>query len=308
MIEAIIHGIENLPADFKAEAIVSQLAEAGLDEKHLYVRLLHAARRPFSRDVLKAENITLKNDDEALQLTLTRSALYDLLPEGLFFGPPALTGRKQSAAEMAEEYRIAQRQEKKVRDFFAPLEQAFFEYRCKSYEADRHLLHSLEAGLLNDYLLNFWDLHPAIPQPEAVRLVLLLPFVHRLAGDKALMARALQAVIRRPVECRGYYQWDQRTATESNVLGTMVMGTDATCDVSYIEDDYVFDFRIGFGNEGGIQDYLEGGGRYHLLQAFYRYFVPANAEAKTTLAFEAREKGWRLGNEPAYHLGISSLI
>lgn len=307
MIEALIDEIRNLPEDYNAEALAGQLFDAGLDTRRLYVRMLHANQRPFSRDVAKAEKIEVKTGDEALQLTVTRTGIYDLLPEGIFFQPPEHAKRKQSAAEMAEEYRASQKQEKELRSFFAPLEQELFHHRYKSYAADAALLHRLSGGLLNDYLLQFWQLHPALPAGAAIRLILLLPFVHQIAGDAALMASALQAVIREPVKCFGYYQWDQTATADSNVLGRMMLGTDATSNVRYREDDFVFDFNITFGDERKIQDYLQGGGHYHLLQTFYNYFAPANTEQKTTLLVQNKAVEWRLG-QPAQHLGISSTI
>jgi hypothetical protein len=308
MIEGIINEIKNLSADYKAEAIVSQLYSSGLAEKHLYVRMLHAERRPFSRDIEGAETVELKNKEEALQLTITRSSLYDLLPEGIFFQPPEGAGRKQSAAEMAEEYRINQVLEKQFRTFFAPVEQELFYYHTKTYEADAVLLQEMQGGLLDEYLLRFWNLHPKVPKAAAIRMVLLMPFVHQIAGDKELMAKALGAIIREPVTCYGYYQWDQTATTDSNILGTMVLGTDATCHIRFREDDFIFDFHIAFSEEGKVQNYLQEGSYYYLLQAFYHYFVPANAEQKTTLIFSNKNSAWQLGNESAHHLGISSSI
>src|SRR5687767_9619850 len=103
MIDAIIDEIKNLPFDYKAEAVASQLLNDWLQERQLLVRLENGSRRPFTRDISGVEKVELKNNQEALQLTITRSSLYDLLPEGLFFQHPNQSARKLTAAEMAEE-------------------------------------------------------------------------------------------------------------------------------------------------------------------------------------------------------------
>ena len=308
MIEAIIREIKNLRTDLRAEAIVSQLRATGLPANRLYLRMLHGERRPFSRDVENAEPIELRNSEDGLQLTLTRSSLYDLLPEGIFFQQPERAGRKQSATEMAEEYRANQKLEKQFRTFFAPLEQELFHYRTRTYEADGALLDTSMGGLLDDYLLNFWELHPKIPRDAALRMILLLPFTHQITGDADLMAASLEAITGEEVLCYGYYRWDQTATTDSNILGTMQLGTNATCNIRFMEDDYVFDFHINFRDGKKIQDFLQEGGHYHLVQTFYHYFAPANTEQTTTLTFMNNQAAWQLGDESARHLGISSSI
>jgi hypothetical protein len=308
MIDAIIDEIKKLPFDYRAEAVVSQLLNTWLHESQLLVRMEDGSRRPFTRDINGAEKIALKNEQEALQITITRSALYDLLPEGLFFQHPNQSARKLTAAEMAEESRRNQKQEKKIRNFFNPLEQEFFYYRYKSYQAESDLLDKLEEGLLEEYLVNFWKLHKHIPQKMAVRLVLLMPFIHQIAGNKELMAGALNAIVQVPVTCTLMHSWHQATRERTNILGMVQLGDDSTCGTNFDDEDYVFDFSIHLTEANEISAYLEGGNLYHLLQAFYQYFVPANAGFQTSLVFQNTQKDWLLGEENPHHLGISSFI
>jgi hypothetical protein len=308
MIDAIIDEIKNLPFDYKAEAVASQLLNDWLQERQLLVRLENGSRRPFTRDISGVEKVELKNNQEALQLTITRSSLYDLLPEGLFFQHPNQSARKLTAAEMAEESRRNQKQEKKIRNFFSPLEQEFFYYRYKSYQAESDLLDKLEEGLLHEYLVNFWKLNKRIPKKMAVRLVLLMPFIHQIAGSEALMARALNAIIQVPVTCTLIHSWHQITRARTNILGMVYLGDDSTCGTNFEDEDYIFEFSIHLTEGKDISEYLEGGKLYHLLQAFYQYFVPANAGFQSTLIFQNKQKEWRLGEDNPHHLGISSFI
>lgn len=308
MIDEIINEIKKLPFDYKAEAVAGQLLNSWLQERQLLVRMENGSRRPFTRDISGVEKVDLKNDQEALQINITRSSLFDLLPEGLFFQHPNQSSRKLTAAEMAEESRRAQKQEKKIRNFFSPLEQEFFYHRYLSYQAESDLLDKLEEGLLHEYLVNFWKLHKRIPKKMAVRLVLLMPFIHQIAGSEEQMAKALSAIIQVPVTCALLHSWEQATRERTNVLGAVYLGDDSTCGINFEDEDHVFDFSIHLTEGKDISGYLEGGNLYHLLQAFYRYFVPANAGYRTTLVFQNKEKEWLLGEENPHHLGISSFI
>jgi hypothetical protein len=308
MIDAIIDEIKKLPFDYKAEAVAGQLLNSWLPERQLLVRMENGSRRPFTRDINGVEKVELKNYQEALQLTITRSALFDLLPEGLFFQSPGQSARKLTAAEMAEASREIQKQEKKIRNFFSPLEQEFFYHRYLSYQVESDLLDKLEEGLLHEYLVNFWKLHKQIPKKMAVRLVLLMPFIHQIAGSEALMASALNAIIQVPVTCTLVHNWQQATGALTSILGKVHLGDSSTCGTNFEDEDYVFDFSIHLTEGKDISEYLEGGNLYHLLQAFYQYFVPANAGYQATLVFQNKQREWHLGKENPHHLGISSFI
>ncbi len=308
MIETIIEEIKNLSFDCRAEALVAQLLEKSLDRNHVFVRTKHAARRSFSRDIYDAGQFELPNGGFALQLILSRSALYDLIPEGVFFQPPSQTQQKLSAAEMAEESRQLQKQEQSIRNFFSPLENEFFHFRLESHRKEADLLDKFEEGLLDEYLVNFWKLHPLIPAKMAIRLVLLMPFIHQIAGDVELMASSLAAIIQQPVIGSVKQDWIQDTLSDSDTLGAVYLANSSTCGRSFAEETYVYEFAISVNSKVSVQDYLEGGSLYFLIQAFYGYFVPANADFRTVLSVEPADKEWRIGEEQFQHLGITSII
>jgi hypothetical protein len=308
MIEAIIQEIKNLPADYKAEALAGQLLGHHIVQRHLYVRFANASRRPYSRDVYNAEKINLPNGDEALQLTVSRTSLYELLPEGIFFQPPSRQQKKKTAADMAEEARLNKKTEQKIRNFFSPLEQEFFYHRFKSYQAETDLLDRFEKGLLDEYLVNFWQLDRSIPRKKAIRMVLLMPFIHQVTGNIALMGDALAAILQEKVSCCLEREWHHTTAAANNRLGQIILGNSSTCGADFEEESFVFNFCIELSGNERIGEFLEGGRLYSLLQTFYHYFVPANAGYKTTVIIKTDKKDWELGDKARHHLGISSTI
>lgn len=308
MIDLIIEEIKNLKGDFKAEAIVDQLLQQHMKAQQLFVRTGKSHMRSFSRDVFSTENVIFNNGRESLQLHLTRSGLYDLLPEGLFFQPPQQSAQVKTAGDMAEEYRINKKQEHKLRTFFSPLEHEFFTYRYKSYRAETDLLDHFEKGLLNDYLLRFWNIGSNVPKKMAIRMVLLMPFIHQIAGDCRLMGESLAAVLHEKVNCLLMHNWQQQSLYNTNILGQVMLGNNITCGNSFDEEDFVFEFEITLTDKKKIKEYIEGGSVYEMINLFYRYFVPANAGHTMKILVDDDKEEWYLGAEANNHLGIASTI
>jgi hypothetical protein len=308
MIDEIINEIKNLKGDFKAEAILDQLLQKQMKTQQLFVRTGKSHIRSYSRDVFTAENMLLNNGEEKLQLQVTRTGLYDLLPEGLFFQPPQQAGAAKTAGEMAEEYRINKKQEMKVRTFFSPLEHDFFIYRYKSYKAETDLLDHFEHGLLNDYLLRFWKIGANVPKKMAIRMVLLLPFVHQITGSRELMGKSLAAVLHEEVNCSIIHNWHQQSLYTTNVLGQVMLGSNITCGNNFDEEDFIFEFEIVLRDKKKIKDYVEGGQAYEMFHLFCRYFVPANAGYHMKVRVDDHHEEWYLGAEANNHLGIASTL
>lgn len=117
--------LQALNADIRAEVIVDQLLQAGINRADILVHANSFFYRRFSRDVFSTaleEDSLLKT---ILHINTSRAGLYDILPEGLFFQPVQTSKKTISAADMAEEYRFNKKQELAVRKFFSPLENEF---------------------------------------------------------------------------------------------------------------------------------------------------------------------------------------
>ncbi len=308
MLDLIIEEIKNLKGDFKAEAIVDQLLQQHIKAQQLFVRTGKAHMRSFSRDVFDAENFLFNNGQESLQLHVTRTGLYDLLPEGLFFQPPQQSAQIKTAGDMAEEYRINKKQEQKLRTFFSPLEHEFFAYRYKSYRAETDLLDHFEQGLLNDYLIHFWNIGSNVPKKMAIRMVLLMPFIHQVAGSRKLMGESLAAVLHEKVNCNIIHHWQQQSLYNTNVLGQVMLGNNITCGNSFDEEDFVFEFEIILTDKKKIKEYIAGGAAYEMINLFCRYFVPANAGHTMKILVDDHKDEWYLGTETNNHLGIASML
>jgi hypothetical protein len=307
-LQQIKEELTQLRPDIKAEAVVAQLLAAGVQWEQLVVRTDHFFYRSFSKDIFDAQNSGFAALDEVLLLHLSRTGLYDLLPEGIFFDAPE-TGRiPKNATAMAEEYKVNKRREQEVRTFFAPLENEFFHHRYKNFAAETALLKGLGNEQLNRYFKKFWQLPADMNAGMTLRTILLLPYAHQVAGDAGLMASFLQTIIGETVSCRLVNGSHQQTALYFNVLGQFDLGNRLTCGADYEEDDCCYVFTLHQLQRSAAQDYLEGGRFYSVLQTFYRFFTPVATHIQTDIEVLAAKENMHIGDGEEATLGIATVL
>jgi hypothetical protein len=304
----IANELQQSGTDVRAEVILNQLLERNIAWEDFVVHTNKFFYRNFSKDIFNAETDNSNDFKEILHINLSRSGLYDLLPEGLFFQPVSTSRKPKSASEMAEEYKINKKQELEIRKFFSPLENEFFYHRVKNFTAEKTLLNGLNDEELNRYFIKFWRLAKDITPVMALRITLLLPYIHQIAGDPELMASCLQNILGEKVTCSIKNENSQAPAMNFNVLGKNSLGNELVCGNSYLEDEIYFVFVIEDLKKSVAQDYLPGGKLYKTLQTFYRFFVPVNAEIKTEIKLNTIKQQMHIGNMEEATLGIATVI
>jgi hypothetical protein len=306
--EKIREEIANLGPDIRAEVVVAQVLQHTDSKLPVIVHTDDFFYRQFSRDITRVHIGDSPDLKEILHIHLSRTGLYDVLPEGLFFKPLSSARIPKDAGEMAEEYKLNKRQELEVRKFFAPLENEFFYHRYKNFAAETALLKGLNNDFINRYFARFWQLPGDMPPVMALRMVLLLPYVHEMAGDTELMADSLQAIIAEEVSCRLISESNQQTGLHYNVLSIFELGNGLTCGEEYEEEDFCFVFTIFNLVQSSAQDYLPGGRLYSTLQSFYRFFVPVAATVKTTIRVQEKKENMHIGTGEEAILGIGTVL
>jgi hypothetical protein len=307
-LEKIRTGITGLTPDIKAEVIVSQLLSRGISWYEVMVHADHFFSRRFDRDIARMEVQETPGAEDVLHFHLTRTGLYDLLPEGIFFTPVPSDKSPKNAGEMAEEYKANQKTEAAVRRFFSPFENEFFYHRVKNFEMEVALLNGLKDESLNRYFTRFWNLPQSMPPAMAIKLILLLPYVHQIAGDASLMAASLQTIIGNTVSCRQYTETVQDTGLAYNELGRYQLGNEFTCGKNYFEADFCFEFTIHLEVAAAPTVYLPGGRLYPVLETFRRFFVPVMADVHTILKLPQEKEQLQLGDGSGALLGIATVI
>jgi hypothetical protein len=308
--EEISEAINQAQTDIKAEALLASfLANGQLDVNEFITWHESSFKRKFSKDVNQAKLLESIQNKNWLQVNLARNGLYDILPEGLFFQPGESIQRTDGVPEMVQQYRHDQQEEKEIRLFFQPFEHEFFLHRVRNEQEESSLLKGLHSGMLDDYFIEFWNLPATISHQQALALILLMPYAHMIAGDMELMPVCLEKILDEQVKAVIKPAALQHAKEQSNILGSFIVGNNLVCGEMFDEDYPLVEFKIGPLKHSSEHDYLPGGKYYSLLEAYVRYFIPAEAEVIITIVLskaDVNSKKLKEGIEPV--LGISAVL
>lgn len=294
--------------DLRAEAQLLLALEQGLSEEDFIISCDKLFKREFSKDVISTEMKEDGRRQNILWIHLSRSGLYDQLPEGLFFQSPHRSSM-HSVAEMAEAYKQNTKKEEEIRKFFLPFEHDFFLQRIKLEEMETVLLEGLRSGILNDHFIRFWGLPRSIPKALVTPLIVMLPHAYKVAGNLELTAQCLHQLLNENVVLQQKYGTVENAELACPpALGETELGVNMVCGDSFCEGDFIIEIVIGPLKKSNISDYLEGGNRFVLLQTFNRFFIPAGTDSIITLKVphEKQHMSLQKGTEPV--LGYSSVL
>ncbi len=232
--------------DIKAETQLLLALNKGLSGDDFMICCDHFFKREYSKDVFST---TLKEDTKKqalLELHLSRTGLYDQLPEGLSFQMPQKESGQFSVYDSAQEYKQNKKKEEEIRRFFLPFDNSFFHQRLQLEQEESTLLEGLRTGVLNDYFITFWNLPTSIPRMFMMPLILLLPHAHKIAGNLDLTAQCLGYLLKEEVHL---FQKSAVLSTTQNFqfsfLGEGQLGTNMVCGEDFFEDNPVIEIEIG---------------------------------------------------------------
>ncbi len=264
--------------DIKAEALANQALQNDLHPDDFVVLPDGRFYREYRTDLYAFNKIDDSRLHQLLQLRLSRSGLYDLVPEGLFHQPYNGSRPISSAAEMAAHSRNDRKKELAARKFFQPIENSFFSQRVMLEREEENLFAGMDSGLLNDYFFSFWEFPEALNKTSAMLLVLLLPYAHAIAGDIGLMRDCLEILLQEDVTIRLVSSADCGAPGDACSLGIGELGNDLVCGQTFTEDYPCLQYNIGPLQNTKPVDYVTGGDNDLLLQVFNNYFAPAEAD------------------------------
>ncbi len=309
LIELLQKEMQQAACDIKAEAQLLLAFDKGLWPDHFMVSCNKRFKREYSKDVVQTE---IKEDaakQNLLHIHLSRSGIYDQLPEGLFFQSAQREKRNLTVANMAMDYKANKKKEEEIRRFFQPFENDFFLQRIWLEEEETSLLAGLQSGNLNDYFIQFWNLPLSIPKSFIAPLILLLPHVYKISGDLKLTAESLQQILDEKVELKkkkkGHEAADMAGAP---VLGESELGLNMVCGEVFLEDTPLIDIEIGPLQTSPITDYLEGGNRYVLIETFIRFFIPVGVETMVSVKVPVEKQHMVIAKDEEPVLGYSSYL
>jgi hypothetical protein len=277
-IDIFYNEISGILPDIKAETLVNQALQ-----NHLHADdwvALNDGRfvREYRKDVYDINKIDDNRLHQLIQLRLSRSGLYDLVPEGLFHQSYTSAKGNSSAGELAAQSRADRKKELAARKFFQPIENSFFRQQVMLEQQEENMLAGIDNGLLNDYFFSFWEFPPALNKTSALLLVLLLPYAHEIAGDLALMQDCLEILLQEKVIISLIPPTELTAPGTAGDLGIGELGNDMVCGHTFTEDYPCLQYTIGPLQHSKPVDYVAGGDNDLLLQVFNNYFAPVEAD------------------------------
>jgi hypothetical protein len=309
LIELLQQEMRKAVCDARAEPQLALALQKGLSPDDFMVSADSLFHREYSKDVTSAEIKEDVRKRHLLQIHLSRSGIYDQLPEGLFFQSQEPPRGSFSATDMAADHKLNKKKEEEIRRFFLPFENDFFWQRLQIEREEGRLLEGLQKDILNEYFKEFWNIPDSIPGRYVVQLILLLPHAYKIAGSLSLIAQSLEHLLEEEVVVRKVSPAVVRLeGAGAPGLGNAQLGMDMVCGEQFFEDFPVIEIVVGPLVYSRVGDYLEGGDRNSLLETFTRFFVPTGVDAQIVIAVPEEKQNMTLGKGKEPILGYSSVL
>lgn len=307
--------IQNILYDIKAEALIADLIENGLKSEDFIAIPKGTFKRRYARDIDSTDEMKFENGQKAVRFFLNRDGLYDSLPEGLFHEKNVKS--EKESEKISKESKKLKAEEKAVREFFLPFENEMFYQRVQLELEERNVLSRFSENLFDDIYPEFWNLDKSLNRKYVSRMILLLHFSHRIAGNCNLTAKCLETILDEEVsvEIVRYNNSDKITvgsdknAEQKCLLGSGELGVDFVSGEKFDDLSKIMEFKIGPLKNSSAVDYLDNGTVSKFLKCFFGYFVPAELDVKSVIIVDELEQNFiltEIGEGPV--LGFESAI
>ncbi|MFO7613402.1 MAG: hypothetical protein R6W71_02050 [Bacteroidales bacterium] len=266
-------------SDIKAEVIMADLADRGMDADKMLVASKGLFRRNYERDVA---HVQFDQVIDYLIFHLTRDGLYDLLPEGLFHQMYIYSS--MSSEDRRKQFARQKQEEANARKFFLPYENEFMQQRAR-IELEIIRLHKDPLGAFK----SLFSRKSVFPDDYHRRFLKFYAFSSEIKGNIVLTAAILSEILEKEVVARHYFsdlKINCPDDTDSNILGENFISSDG-----FIENQLYWEFTIVIDENAEMNRYadMDKGFIYDLVSRFYDTFVPFEIETVTKLDSRAAQ-------------------
>ncbi|AUC76947.1 hypothetical protein [Olleya sp. Bg11-27] len=299
-LKEIFNELLSVYQNLKTEVLVAEVQErTDLKSEHIIINNKSTFQRPYRRDLL---NIDIsKLEDDLLSMDLSRSGLYDYLPEGVFHTQTSNRSTSFSANRIK-----TKKEEAAARSFFSPIENEFFHQRLNIEKNERVLTNNFYS-LKDDYLIDFWNLSQDMPRPYLLKLIKLLPHTFKIAGNLELTRLSLEKILKNDVSFITKYITENSIKPKPQEEHKR-LGIDSVLDNAghHLAHPYL-EVTIWLKSNKEINSYVSDKGINKFLEVFYSYFLPL--ELDVTTKYEVKgDLGFSLDAKDCSTIGISTKI
>jgi hypothetical protein len=290
--------VRDLSYDLKAEAVVADLVENGLESDDFIAVPIGMFKRRYSHDIASTGIIELKNGSRLLAINLNRDAIYDGLPEGFFHQNREHTVETKNISRKSKKLK---EEEKAARNFFLPFENEIFSQRVSLELEERRILNRFSEHLADDFSTEFWKIDPSIDHDLLSAMVKFMHISYKIAGNTKLTEKCLGAILKedvliKTVRNRNPVTVKRKTGKKRQIslLGTSTLGVDLICGNEFPDAGYTMRFEIGPVRNSSIEDYLKKGRIRKFLKCFFGFFVPAETDVSVSVIVAKENCGFTL--------------
>ncbi len=303
---------QKLNWDIRGEVLAANLIKNGIiDIENLLLAPQSTFKRTFRKDVASLHCIEKESlKKEMIEMPLNREGLYDALPEALFHFTGQSASVDKSVREMCEESVVLRQEEKDARTFFLPFEHAIYGLRIYLEQQANNMLTNMANF---EELKEFWGILPEFNQRQSLLLMYLLPIVHRINHNLALVANCFSSILGKDVELQ-YGKCSVQAINEEQTffsLGNTILGKNTLLMGLINEGIPSMEVHIKYVGASELVSYLEGGVNFKILEFLYAYFLPVEADITTDIYVQKKEQQFHLlptvANENA-RLGFTTSI
>ncbi len=291
--------------NLKAEVLGAEILDSGqIDIEDIDIFNKSTFSRSYRRDIIDFEIDNYSSKTDRLRVNLARNGLYDILPEGLFHQQL----KEYNALAFKEIRQKHKEEEKDARAFFAPLENEFFTQNLCIEQNERKLIDNF-INLNNDFILELWGLDKTIPKVYSQKLLKLLPFAHKIAGNPDLTALALENIIKEKVVINKRLLPFETPDSIKETKDSKTLGVDFVLGMKSSSVLYpVFEIEVGPIKKNNMPKFLENGEARKIISIFLSYFIPVEIDTKLEISVQKKENYFELNELDNPVLGFTTSI
>lgn len=289
--------VHQLGFDLKAETFTDHMLK---NDIAVDINLSDYFKRRFSKDITQ---IVDEEDNQPLKVHLSRRGFYNILPERFFHTSYSSTPFIET---MVADYKNRKIEENQVRKFFKPLEAEFFLQKVAIEHEEDAIFQSLGSRELVHLLKDLWEIDADIPDKMATKILKVMPFLYKIAGNLPLLQKVLEHLIEERIEIeRGFASiaYTQEDAPWQLGVNMATVGNPMTFLPKYTFT--ITDIR----RPEAIEGYLPGGKIWEVVKLFLEHTLPYESDFEIDFTIAEQKREFVL-NQTVYggRLGISATI
>jgi hypothetical protein len=275
--------ISGILPDIKAEVIIADLIDKGLEPENIMLVHQGTFSRNYSKDLSSVHADTARN---TLLLYISHDSLYDVLPEGLFHDISRFNNKDSDGRKI--EFKKQKQEEANARKFFLPFDHEIY------YQTIRLELELFD--IFRDPLAAFKQLFKfdqSFPEHFIRRFLSFLPFSNEIKGNIELTASCLSELLRKEVHYNNYYhnkKFSLKSLEDHSPGKNSILGEDLVSSDHFLEETLTWKFTVISTDDDDISTYadLDKGFINKMISRFYDIFLPLEVEVVTEFICQAK--------------------